>query len=655
MKKNLPVSQREISYGDDIILTSTTDLKGLITYANAEFVKLSGFSEAELLGSNHNIVRHPDMPPAAFKDLWDTIKQGRSWRGIVKNRSKNGDHYWVDAFVTPIFEQGRISGYQSVRSCPSRKQVEQAEALYAKLNAGKLKQLPHSRSLLDLSLSLRIPLAFASLILLNLAGALLIHWQPEQAAVIAWGLAALMGGASAVIWLLLRHTVVRPMEQVVEIARSISSGDLSQRIEVNSRDEIGEMMQAMKMMQARLRTIIGQLSESSNAVAAAAEDLATSANGVARFMGQQSSETEQVATAMNQMSATVNEVSRNVVATADAAHQANERADEGQRMIARTLDEIRTLVERIEQSAATVRHLQDSGQSIVKIMTVIQAIAEQTNLLALNAAIEAARAGEVGRGFAVVADEVRTLASRTKSATEEIHGLITSLSSGIHNASEAMGEVRQRAMTTEEFAQNMGQALSLITGAVGRISDMANQIATASTEQSAVAEEINRNIVRIHQLSEDTKQQANHSSGEGSHLTQLATQLQLIAASFHIGGSLEGFDFQQAKQAHLDWKRRARAFLDGRERLSQDQLVSHKNCVLGKWYYGTGLRKYANLAEMQAIEAPHAELHRKVREIVDQANLGKKQEAEQLFSQVERLSSQIVSQLDQLERKISAR
>ncbi|MEO5342800.1 MAG: methyl-accepting chemotaxis protein [Gammaproteobacteria bacterium SHHR-1] len=652
MKKNFPVTQREISYGDDVILTSTTDLKGIITYANNDFIKISGYSEDELLGSNHNIVRHPDMPPAAFQHLWDTVKTGQSWRGIVKNRSKNGDHYWVDAYVTPVVEHGQTIGYQSVRTRPNREQIQQAEALYAKLNDGSLSKLPSSRKALDLGLNLRIPLALGLLFLLSLGAALLGQMRPEQAALIAWLNAGASGLGTLVIWQLLHHTLIKPMGHVVEIAKAISQGDLLKKIEINRQDELGEMLQALKMMQARLRTVIGRLSESANEVAGAADDLALSADGVVRFMGQQSSETEQVATAMNQMTATVNEVSNSVVATADAAHNANQKASQGQQMISDTLSEIRTLVQRIEQSSNTVQELQDSGQNIVKIMTVIQEIAEQTNLLALNAAIEAARAGDVGRGFAVVADEVRTLASRTKSATEEINDMVNALGTGIQGTTQAMGEVRERALSTQQFAEDMGQALGEITGSISQISSMANQIATASTEQSSVSEEINRNIVRIHELSEETMQQARISSQAGSNLAGLAGKLQRIAATFNTGGGLQRLDFGQAKQAHLDWKRRVRALLDSKGQIDPGQLVTHKNCVLGKWYYDTGLRKYGDHAEMKALERPHAEFHRKVREIVDQNRLGKKHEAERLFSELDRLSGEIVRQLEALERKL---
>src|SRR5690606_5822917 len=137
MRQNLPVTQRERTFPAEDRLISTTDLNSKITYCNDAFVAISGFTREELLGQPHNIVRHPDMPPPVFAHMWETLKQGKPWMGLVKNRSKNGDFYWVSAYVTPVYEDGRMIGYESVRSLPSRDQVARAEALYARLRAGK--------------------------------------------------------------------------------------------------------------------------------------------------------------------------------------------------------------------------------------------------------------------------------------------------------------------------------------------------------------------------------------------------------------------------------------------------------------------------------------------------------------------------------------
>ena len=142
MKINMPVTDNEVRMREGQLLVSKTDLKGIITFCNPDFIEISGYSESELIGKNHNLVRHPDMPPAAFQDLWDTVKAGKPWTGYVKNRCKNGDYYWVYANVTPLRENGRIVEYMSVRTCPSRAQINEAESLYQKMNEGKAPKAP---------------------------------------------------------------------------------------------------------------------------------------------------------------------------------------------------------------------------------------------------------------------------------------------------------------------------------------------------------------------------------------------------------------------------------------------------------------------------------------------------------------------------------
>jgi aerotaxis receptor len=535
MKKNLPITQVENHFGETVSLISTTDTKGRITYCNQDFVSVSGFLEEELIGASHNIVRHPDMPPAAFEDLWATIKAGDSWQGIVKNRCKDGNHYWVEAFVSPVIEKGQVTGYQSVRSKPSREQVAKAEAIYQQLNDGRLKTMPKSRSLADVSLGLRMFMAFVLLIGINIVGALGIWLWPGQALQIALAVSGLVSLAALVIWWLLNRSVITPLVALVESAKAISAGDLSQPVRVGNYDEIGQLRQAVKTIQARLRAVIGRMIENAAEVSRAVDRLSATNESVNGHMNQQRAETEHAAAAMNQMAEAVTEVSRNVVATADAAQTADAEAHRGEAMIQSTLGEINALVGRIQTSVDAVHRLEGNGQSIVTIMSVIQGIAEQTNLLALNAAIEAARAGDVGRGFAVVADEVRSLASRTKAATEEIHGLIKDLGKGIENTVDVMGEVRHSAETTQKYAVDMGVALKSITGSISHISDMANQIATASTEQSAVADDVNRNMTRIHTLSAETMEEAQGNCQASNNLAGMVGRMRALSASFRMG------------------------------------------------------------------------------------------------------------------------
>ena len=144
MKENGPVTQREVFFEGRNDLVSVTDTQGKIKFVNDDFVSISGFSREELTGKDHNIVRHPDMPAAAFKSLWSTVKAGNIWRGIVKNRCKNGDHYWVEAFVSPIMKNGKLVAIQSVRSEPSKDQVADADALYKKMRSNTALELPEA-------------------------------------------------------------------------------------------------------------------------------------------------------------------------------------------------------------------------------------------------------------------------------------------------------------------------------------------------------------------------------------------------------------------------------------------------------------------------------------------------------------------------------
>jgi aerotaxis receptor len=393
MKKNLPVTGKEVHLSEDDTIISTTDLKGLVTYANKDFIKISGFSEEELMGKNHNIVRHPDMPVVAFKHLWDTVKGNNPWRGVVKNRCKNGDHYWVEAFVTPVTDiNNNIVGYQSVRSRPSREQIAAAEALYIKLNKKEITALPTKFRLRDVSVMKRMTVALLVAAVLPLISILL--WKNQ---LISEALMSGLAFTSPVIiifsLLLINNTLIKPLKQTIKIAKGIAGGNLQQNIVADNNDEVGELLMSMKLMQARLQTVIGRLTEVSSEVAQDALMLSTSSDRTFEMMSKQQLETELVATAMHEMTATISEVAQNTEYTAHAAGEANSNSDNGKLVVSKVRDSIGRLVKEVENSADTITELEAKSDDIQSIMSVIHSIADQTNLLALNAAIEAARAG----------------------------------------------------------------------------------------------------------------------------------------------------------------------------------------------------------------------------------------------------------------------
>ncbi len=522
MKKNYPVTNVERSYSDNANILSTTDLKGAITYINEDFVNISGFEEDELLGSNHNIVRHPDMPPAAFGALWEAVKGGKPWMGLVKNRCKNGDHYWVDAYVTPILKNGTIAEYQSVRCKPDRAHVERAERLYKQIMDGKpLKSSPLA------SLGLKPKLLLGGVF--STAAALMVVIASGGVSAMA---AALAVGTGVVVSAITTLLFLKPLDAVVGKARSISQDKLAQWLYTGRHDEIGQILLAFKMLQSEGRGIAGRISDASKKLDNDAEQLSTTVNQNLAGVERQYSETDQVATAVNEMSASIQEVAANAQMTSDAAKQGKRQADEGKAVVNKTMHIIQSLAGEVDKATGVIQKLEKDSESISTILDVIRGIAEQTNLLALNAAIEAARAGEQGRGFAVVADEVRTLANRSHQSTEEIQAMIERLQSGSRDAVSVMNHSSKQAAESVEQATQAAQALDAIDSAVDTITDMCMQIAAAVEEQSTVAEEINRSVTTIRDVAESTMDSTRQSGAASDSVASMASRMNDVAAQF---------------------------------------------------------------------------------------------------------------------------
>lgn len=322
----------------------------------------------------------------------------------------------------------------------------------------------------------------------------------------------------------MRHT----MEAMTE------NEDLSRTVAIHAQDEVGAMGHAFNRMIGKFRHSLEAVAGATRTLGEVSERVSNVAEKTHSAVMEQRLETDMVASAMNEMSATVQEVARHATQTASASSGADEESRLGVRVATEALDGIEILIRDIENAAQVIKQVEADSVSIGMVLGVINGIAEQTNLLALNAAIEAARAGEQGRGFAVVADEVRTLASRTQKSTEEIQATIEQLQNGVRNAVKAMEGAQVKAHAGSDSVAKVAQSLNVIAGEVGTINDMNTQIATAAEEQSAVAEEINRNVTTISVIADTTSNDAQQTSQISEELVRLAAELNRLVGQFKL-------------------------------------------------------------------------------------------------------------------------
>ncbi|MGB7648825.1 MAG: methyl-accepting chemotaxis protein [Pseudomonas fluorescens] len=353
----------------------------------------------------------------------------------------------------------------------------------------------------------------------------------KQLLLLATVLALIFGIVAA--WAITRQIVI-PLNQTLNVAERVASGDLSHNLNSTRQDELGQLQRAMQSMTLGLRTLIGGISEGVTQIASAAEQLSAVTEQTSAGVNSQKIETDQVATAMNEMAATVQEVARNAEEASEAAVAADQQAREGDKVVGEAIAQIERLATEVGNSTEAMGHLKRESDKIGSVLDVIKSVAQQTNLLALNAAIEAARAGEAGRGFAVVADEVRSLAQRTQKSTEEIEELIVGLQSGTQQVAAIMDNSRGLTDSSVELTRRAGNALGNITRTVSTIQAMNSQIATAAEQQSAVAEEINRSVLNVRDVSEQTSSASEETAASSAELARLGIYLQTLVGRFKV-------------------------------------------------------------------------------------------------------------------------
>lgn len=506
MRNNQPVTQQEYIIADDATLMSTTDTQSYVTYANEAFVEVSGYSRDDILGQPHNLVRHPDMPAQAFADMWATLKSGKSWTALVKNRRSNGDHYWVRANATPVAHNGKVTGYMSVRTKPSRDEVQAAEDLYKRLREGTAGPITIFRGIVvhtglwawrswlqTASLAARLRVGVVIAALGSFFGtAIAVEFNLGMLAV---GLATLLSvflGAAFLNW-----QVGAPLTTVATEAQAVASGQQPQITQLDRVDEIGLLLRSVNQAGLNLKALLDDVAIRAQVVASASSQIAAGNSDLSSRTESQASALEQTAASMEQFNATVKQNADSATNGSRQAESACQVAVQGGEVVA--------------QVVTTMSGINDSSKRIADINRVIDAIAFQTNILALNAAVEAARAGEQGRGFAVVASEVRALAGRSAEAAKEIKGLI-----------EASVERVERGT---ELVNGAGRTMGEVVQSIQLVSDIMRQISTASVEQSQGVHQVGEAITMLDQNTQQNAALVEESAAAAVTLQHSAEQL----------------------------------------------------------------------------------------------------------------------------------
>lgn len=469
------VTQNEYPLDDDTTLMSTTDVHSYITHANDTFVQVSGYQLDELTGQPHNMVRHPDMPKAAFADMWYTLQQGEPWSGIVKNRRKNGDHYWVRANAVPMVRRGQVTGYMSIRTRATAEEIAAVEPLYRALNDGRCKKRIHKGLVVGKGWLGKLP-------------AMPLRWRVRSVmAVLFAGLAATLAAisagwlplaAAAVVMLmgtlLFEQQIVRPIENVARQALKVATGERNSVQHLNRSDELGLTLRAVGQLGLMCRWLINDVSSQVVSVRDGSDRLAQGNEDLNDRTRQTVANVQQTVATMNQMAASVqsnSETAAEVDKLSVAASSAATKGGNAMQTVVKTMDDIA-----------------DSTQRIGSITSLINDIAFQTNILALNAAVEAARAGEQGKGFAVVAGEVRHLASRSASAANDIRKLIDASASKVQSGSE---QVHAAGRTMDDIVVQVKNVTQLIA-----------QISHATSEQATGLSELTRAVAELDSITQ---------------------------------------------------------------------------------------------------------------------------------------------------------
>ncbi|MFJ3057656.1 methyl-accepting chemotaxis protein [Herbaspirillum sp. NPDC087042] len=491
-------------------LMSSTDTSSKLTYANATFVDISGYTREDLMGQPHNIVRHPDMPREAFADMWSTLRRGDAWTALVKNRRADGQHYWVRANVTPIRRNGQVHGYLSVRTRPQSAEINAAASLYRRFREGQAGSLAFYKGLVVrrglgawtrlgqvMPVRWRLRLALAGVGTSAVALPVLL---PGQAVALSAGVLVTLLGAG--IWL--ERSISAPLQQVLAQAKAVASGQPGEAHSLNRVDEIGLLLRATNQAGLNLRALIDDVSAQVHGLSLANQQIAGDNISLRQRTAETHAHLQQTAAAAEEMATAMRH-------SADTAQSANALARQ-------TSDAATQGGEIVMQVVNTMHQIADSSAQIGEINGLIDSLAFQTNILALNAAVEAARAGEAGRGFAVVAGEVRVLAQRSAKAARDIKQLIA------ESVSQSQAGARR--------AEQGGLAMQTIVSEVKGLSALIGEISSSTAEQSQGVAQVSQSALMLDEMTQKNADMVEHSAAAVADMEERVAMLVLAIRVF---------------------------------------------------------------------------------------------------------------------------
>ncbi|WP_061270752.1 methyl-accepting chemotaxis protein [Leptospira interrogans] len=533
MRKNLPITSQEITIPINSVLISRTDMKGRISYVSQDFANISGFSEEEMLGEPHNLIRHPDVPSEIFREMWETIQDGNPWSGIIKNRAKSGDYYWVDATVTPVMNEGVISGYMSVRKKATEDQIRRAEILFSQLKNTKsflwklkegiqilFKKLGLSGKIIVYALLVFVPLLFAN-----------FEWIRNGMIVLP--MLGVSCGSVGILFLI--NTILnyrKEIREIISIQKEIVSGNFLMEIpEKKGNSEIFEIRSSLRVFVISIWGLLVQIKENFEKNQELYQYLSQSSEQFQSKTQNQAASVEQTASASHELSSTLDEIVKSIHLQSTGLTAINEgigKVNESIQNVSKSMDNLSSQTSSVKEKASqsektfekailAMNEIKEYSNGISNIIGIITSISEKTNLLSLNASIESARAGEAGKGFSVVAEEISKLASQTRESIKDIVNLIDNTTKAVN-------------LGAEKFQESLS-IVKQLTDYIGEVNSSATIVRASLFAQAEKLGEIRKNTDQVNQLGETVSE----SSGfQKTASDEISLSMQNIAESSEL-------------------------------------------------------------------------------------------------------------------------